>query len=118
MSSILYTKNRQQTGPESWDFTQTARRVLNGGGKRSVTPLGEEDELGSNSSFCRAIWIACATPSMGVTATRVTACKLIECWHPRFLIVTDIGSALEKSKIMGIFQLQQLFMIMVQAFRL
>ena len=37
--------------------------------------------------------IACAAPRMGMTAACVTACKVIDRWRPRFLVMTGIAAA-------------------------
>jgi nucleoside phosphorylase len=40
--------------------------------------------------------IACAAPSMGMTAACVTACKVIERWRPRYLAMTGIAAGTKK----------------------
>lgn len=45
--------------------------------------------------------IACAAPSMGMTAACVTACKVIERWRPRFLIMTGIAAGTGKEQKYG-----------------
>lgn len=37
--------------------------------------------------------VACSAPRMGMTAACVTACKVIERWRPKFLVMTGIAAA-------------------------
>lgn len=45
--------------------------------------------------------VACAAPSMGMTAACVTACKAIERWRPRFLVMTGIAASTVKENSHG-----------------
>jgi nucleoside phosphorylase len=45
--------------------------------------------------------LACAAPSMGMTAACVTASKVIERWRPRFLAMTGIAAATTKKVKFG-----------------
>lgn len=42
--------------------------------------------------------VGCAAPSMGMTAACVTACKAIERWRPRFLVMTGIAAGTKKEE--------------------
>lgn len=45
--------------------------------------------------------VACAAPSMGMTAACVTACKVIERWRPRFLVMCGIAAGTAKDQKFG-----------------
>lgn len=45
--------------------------------------------------------VACSAPSMGMTAACVTACKVIERWRPRFLVMTGIAAGTAKEQRAG-----------------
>jgi nucleoside phosphorylase len=45
--------------------------------------------------------VACAAPSMGMTAACATACKVIERWRPRILAMTGIAAGTNKEQEYG-----------------
>lgn len=45
--------------------------------------------------------VACAAPSMGMTAACVTACKVIERWRPHYLVMTGISAGTKKDQDFG-----------------
>lgn len=45
--------------------------------------------------------VACAAPSMGMTAACITACKAISRWRPRFLIMTGIAASTAAANKIG-----------------
>ena len=45
--------------------------------------------------------VACSAPSLGMTATCVTACKVIERWRPRYLVMTGIAAGTGKGQEYG-----------------
>jgi nucleoside phosphorylase len=45
--------------------------------------------------------IACAAPTMGMTAACATALKVIERWRPRFLVMTGIAAGTKKEQNFG-----------------
>jgi nucleoside phosphorylase len=45
--------------------------------------------------------VACAAPTMGMTAACVTACKVIERWRPRFLVMCGIAAATQSEQRPG-----------------
>jgi nucleoside phosphorylase len=45
--------------------------------------------------------IACAAPTMGMTAACVTACKVIERWRPQFLTMTGIAAGTKSDQHFG-----------------
>lgn len=55
----------------------------------------------STSTQNRLSVIACAAPSMGMTAACITACKVIERWRPRFLVMAGIAAGTKSEQNHG-----------------